>query len=268
MKASAPSDLALPAPPQSFLYGERRSRSPGLEAVWSLRVLGASIEPLPYIVLPDGCLDLVFHARREVDGRIESAALMVVAPAERVDTVLVRPGDLFTGLRFSPGWGAMCLGVPAVELAGDMRQAQEVSAELKTLGEHLALTRSTAHAAWLLARAGRHWALSRSPTLRAMAALQSLKSGCGQQPLPPAARSRGMSARTLRREIGECVGIAPKSLARIFRFRRALHLQREGTLSLALLAHEAGFSDQAHMTREFRALGGFTPSRLPASLTF
>jgi AraC-like DNA-binding protein len=35
-------------------------------------------------------------------------------------------------------------------------------------------------------------------------------------------------------------------------------------LSLAALAFEAGYSDQSHMTREFRQLGGFMPGRRPS----
>jgi AraC-like DNA-binding protein len=47
------------------------------------------------------------------------------------------------------------------------------------------------------------------------------------------------------------------------RFQRLLQLASTGqSASLATLAFEAGYADQAHMTREFRQLAPDTPSRL------
>ena len=51
-------------------------------------------------------------------------------------------------------------------------------------------------------------------------------------------------------------GLAPKSLARMLRFHRACRLARTGTSSgWAGIAADSGFSDQAHLVREFAALG-------------
>jgi AraC-like DNA-binding protein len=40
-------------------------------------------------------------------------------------------------------------------------------------------------------------------------------------------------------------------------------LTAQPCLTLAEAALEGGYSDQAHMTREFRRYGGFTPGRRP-----
>jgi AraC-like DNA-binding protein len=37
-------------------------------------------------------------------------------------------------------------------------------------------------------------------------------------------------------------------------------LQRDPTLDLTSLAQEVGYADHAHLTRDFRAVLGFTPS--------
>ena len=50
------------------------------------------------------------------------------------------------------------------------------------------------------------------------------------------------------------------------RFRLALGLVRAGE-PLAAAAAEAGYADQAHMTRELVALAGRTPARDQGSLT-
>ena len=56
-------------------------------------------------------------------------------------------------------------------------------------------------------------------------------------------------------------GLGPKSLARMMRFHRACRLARTGTSSgWAGIAADSGFSDQAHLVREFTALAGEPPT--------
>jgi transcriptional regulator GlxA family with amidase domain len=72
-----------------------------------------------------------------------------------------------------------------------------------------------------------------------------------------------VSGRTLHRSFISACGYGPKTLQRIMRLQRTLRLvstpARLG--GLADLAAAAGYADQAHMTREFQALTGFTPAR-------
>jgi len=83
--------------------------------------------------------------------------------------------------------------------------------------------------------------------------------------LDDAVRALGTSSRTFRREFGQLVGISPKRFSRVVRLRRAA--RRLGTArSLATLALEAGFSDQAHMTREFVSLVGLAPAEVRQSV--
>lgn len=56
----------------------------------------------------------------------------------------------------------------------------------------------------------------------------------------------------------EAVGLTPKRYCRVRRFQRVL--AAAGTArSWSALAHEAGYSDQAHFAREFRELAGVSP---------
>lgn len=62
----------------------------------------------------------------------------------------------------------------------------------------------------------------------------------------------------------EATGHAPKQLARVLRFRRALTaLQQGGTLSRSAL--DAGYYDQAHMYAYFSTFSGMTPAEFVAA---
>jgi transcriptional regulator GlxA family with amidase domain len=66
------------------------------------------------------------------------------------------------------------------------------------------------------------------------------------------ARGLGLSRRQLERRFAATVGTSPKLAARIARFRGVVDsLHRDPGVSLAGLALRQGYSDQAHMTRDF-----------------
>jgi AraC-like DNA-binding protein len=81
----------------------------------------------------------------------------------------------------------------------------------------------------------------------------------------------GLSLRQLRRRCHAAVGYGPKTLQRILRFRRfvaridAVHAvppAGQDAGDLAAIAAEAGYADQAHLTRECGQLAGLTPAAL------
>ena len=70
----------------------------------------------------------------------------------------------------------------------------------------------------------------------------------------------GMSERQLERRFLSWIGMSPKAVARVVRLQRLAAHFHSG-MSWAEIAAETGFSDQAHMVREFRAMTGTTPAR-------
>jgi AraC-like DNA-binding protein len=79
----------------------------------------------------------------------------------------------------------------------------------------------------------------------------------------------GLSERQLRRRCHEAVGYGPKTLQRVLRFRRfvaqidaAAGPPHGPARDLATIAAKVGYADQAHLTRECRALAGLTPAAL------
>ncbi|WP_340188956.1 DUF6597 domain-containing transcriptional factor, partial [Actinacidiphila cocklensis] len=82
-------------------YRERAALAPGA-TLWTRTDSGGG----PYRVLPDGCMDLIWH-----DG-----SLLVAGPDTAAYVVADRPGSSYAGLRFAPGVGPALLGLPAREV--------------------------------------------------------------------------------------------------------------------------------------------------------
>lgn len=72
-----------------------------------------------------------------------------------------------------------------------------------------------------------------------------------------------LSQRQIERLFKTRLGMTAKNYQRIIRIRKAiLFIQENKQMPLAEVAVELGFSDQAHMTREFKAIACVTPGKL------
>lgn len=70
-----------------------------------------------------------------------------------------------------------------------------------------------------------------------------------------------LTERTLQRLITHRVGLTPKWLIQRRRLHDAVARIKAGTASLADLAADLGYADQAHFTQDFRTVTGLTPGR-------
>ncbi|MEK7993343.1 MAG: helix-turn-helix domain-containing protein [Planctomycetota bacterium] len=69
----------------------------------------------------------------------------------------------------------------------------------------------------------------------------------------------GQSTRTLQRRIKTSTGLPPKRFQSVERFRRAVQEVPVRNAKLSAVAGDLGFSDQAHLTREFQRHAGLSP---------
>jgi AraC-like DNA-binding protein len=88
--------------------------------------------------------------------------------------------------------------------------------------------------------------------------LRRLAAADGRLAIAGLAAEVGWSRRHLAASWQRDVGLAPKAVARILRFQRALRLVRQGH-PLADAAYDCGYADQPHLNRDFRALAGASP---------
>lgn len=75
------------------------------------------------------------------------------------------------------------------------------------------------------------------------------------------------SLRHLHRLFRRYVGLCAKTYAQIVQFHRAVTLIASAQVPIIAAAYEGGYADHAHMARNFRRFGGFTPSAIPPDLT-
>jgi AraC-like DNA-binding protein len=247
--------------PAAFPVGYRELPPPPALAPW-IECLwwhspgdGTAVAP----ILPDGRIDLIWTTAGDV--------LLAGPQTGPLDVPFAAP-FLAIGARFHPGAAPALLRAPAHELRDAHVPGDAVDARLAAeVRRRLAPARTRAQAldalAALLARRCRELAPP-DPLLRA--AVVALASGTAR--VADVARATAISERQLQRRFDAWIGYGPKTLARVLRFQRATALLRidAGTPDLARLAASAGYADQAHLTRESRALSGLTPVQLARRL--
>jgi AraC-like DNA-binding protein len=207
------------------------------------------------LVMPDGCIDIVWMRGREpmIAG---PATLPILADLPSDATVL--------GLRFRTGRASTFLGVPADALLDANVPLREIwGAAADRLHDDLESTAGVADAlAMLQAAVSSRRAAPADPLVQAaLRLLQRSPRGAVRE----LGDTLGLSERQLLRRFTASVGYGPRTLARVLRFRRFLGLLLDpyaGGWDLARLAAEAGFADHAHLARDCGALAGLTPSRL------
>ena len=230
---------------------------------WSSVVGAGPVRAHP--VLPDGCVDLLFHvtpggARLDLVGTMTRALWVEGCGPAR-----------FVGVRFEPGAAAVLLRERA-DLWTDqqpgagavMGRAGDALAErLTEAGEEGGVPAAIAVLeAFLLERVP-----DADPVDPRVAHVASCLRRAPDVRVADLARDLGVSRQYLRRLFVQHTGMAPKLFGRVARLERlVVALARPVTLAAA--AADAAYADQAHMTREMRALAGTTPARYRELLGF
>jgi AraC-like DNA-binding protein len=226
-----------------------------LLCLWTETITGGEDE-FAQSVLPDACIDIVL---------INDQAPLVVGPWTDPFVARFSAGTTIVGARFHPGAAPSLLGLPASELLNQSpslsaiwgskasrrfeRIADEraLPARLSAIGSALIDLLAIARPIDEETRAAIRWFV-RHPNGR----------------MKELSHWMGFSSRQLQRRFSTAVGYGPKLFQSVLRFQRLLHLSAHtDTLqSLAQLSADAGYADQAHMTREFRRFSGGSPTML------
>jgi AraC-like DNA-binding protein len=247
-------------------YAERRAAAElddHVACVWLLEVAddGPAYE---HRTVPNGCV--------EIASVLGTSVVRVAGPKHAPTLERVEPGQSVVGVRFRSGAAPCALEAPAGELVALEVELDELwGAEARALGERLSEAPTTVHAMDVLEQAvAARMSTAPAPdpvVAEAVGRLQPWRRGGVKDVTSPLF----MSPRQLRRRFAAAVGYGPKALQRILRFQGFLALSNalkdaDTPPSLARLAATAGYSDQAHLTRDCRALTELTPRAFLAEM--
>jgi AraC-like DNA-binding protein len=162
-------------------------------------------------------------------------------------------------LRVTPLGARRLLGVPMHELANRTVALEDVLPGTGELVERLR-ERTTWPARFSLLEAFLERRLGDSPPPSGEIAWtwHRLRRSGGRAPIGELVAELGWSHRRLIARFREQIGLAPKAVARVFRFDRAVAAL--ASRPPAEVARECGYFDQAHLNRDFRELAGTTPA--------
>lgn len=108
---------------------------------------------------------------------------------------------------------------------------------------------------------------ARPPSAAVLCAWRRLVETGGRVSIGAIVGEVGCSRKHLITQFREEIGLPPKTLARVLRFGRAVRIIKQGRgARLTEIAHDCGYYDQAHFSRDFRAFAGVTPAELVRSL--
>jgi len=221
------------------------------------------------LILPDGAVELIINlgdpqslcALDHPDRRRVFRHSWI--SGERTDPILIDEAGYvdLVGARLRAGGGWSFLGIPMSEFSGRVVELDRVlGAEINELRDFLG-DQVTDDARFNVLE---NWLRKRqrtSPTRAVSYALRAIQHGADAVRIGRMADEIGISHKHLLREFDRCVGLTPKTFARLCAFQRVIQSVGHRTeVEWVETALQCGYYDQAHLIREFRAFSGLTPA--------
>jgi AraC-like DNA-binding protein len=245
--------------------------TPFVKLIWSLECDRSIHHADPERILPDGCVELVFHFRDPFytafanhESHAQPQGFVVgqmnefieIAPHGRVGFVAVR-FSAQGAYRFLPG--------SLKRIAGGVVATRDIwkdsdSEIIDRIATARTMSRRIAFIEHLLKK---HLAFTQREDILVDRALELIQLHAGTLRITELASAVGASARQLNRRFESAVGVAPKQFSRVSRFVHALdEMRSHRKTSLTEVALNCGYFDQAHFNHEFRQFTGFHPTEL------
>jgi len=211
----------------------------------------------PQRIVPDGRCELILHWRAPYQERVDGQwraqpAAMFAGQLTRPLHVLAREPAGLVAVRFRTAGARAYLHRPLNEVTDlcvavadtpDVSQARDEAERLKIAADHVAA--------------------QLRPALydaKVAAAVAELRASEGRVPLEDLCARTGLSPRALQRRFAGAVGVSPRMLASVIRFRRVFEaLQAPDVSRWTDAAQAAGYFDHPQMARDFQRFLGCSP---------
>jgi AraC-like DNA-binding protein len=216
----------------TFEYEEKLSRSRFVDVIWRTHDTSDGT----YLAAADACWDMIFI--RSVHGN----RVLLSGPSSKITPVPYRAGNRNVGIRFHRGTFLTHVRASAMV---DTTEALPMPADETFVMAGLDWPMPTFETAdTFIDDLERLDLLSDDPV--AMAALR------GQAP--------ATSRRSVQRHVSSATGLSANRIRQIVRARTAAERLQRGE-SILDVAHDMGYADQAHLTRDLKRLTGYTPGQ-------
>lgn len=219
-------------------------------------------------VMPDGYAEIIFHFGGSCS--IEVNGALQLLPSPFLMGLLGHPAHFFAkntfeiiGVRCYPWTVFDLLGLPTAKgvhlfehpIAGLQQPLAayinngDITGAVNYLNHYFLNTRLQVSAGSLLHKAG-----------------AAMTKANGTLPVSGVAHAAHATTRTLERKFKESSGHTVKDVSALMRFEQVRNrLWHEPGVNLAGLAHELGYADQSHLSREFKKYSGTTPAAFARS---
>ncbi|MER7455523.1 AraC family transcriptional regulator [Micromonospora sp. NPDC126480] len=226
-------------------------------------------EPLTQQIVPHPAVNVVFRRDGDGDGDGREAGEVAGIGLELFSITLAGSGRV-SGVQFRPGGFRPFWRRSVAELTGGRWSFTALAdrwppAAAGAGAGHCAGTDTERRRALDALLTG--WAPRPDPVNDEVIALvEAIRRDRGVLRVDDVADRHGIPVRRLQRLFLTHVGAGPKWVIRRYRLQEAIEQAAGGVPDWARLAAELGFSDQAHLVREFAAVTGSTPAAYARSL--
>lgn len=229
---------------QAIDYREYFSDDPALRGcvycVWELRTVNPLPQDFTYLVLPDGCIDVVF----DISASPEFNGALIMTPPVTAERLVLGRSFAYVGIRFMPGAFKIDVSqiVGAQRVVNGLQGVDFSQARLRLATAQIVPSQLFAIAKQLMqADIAARSVLVHSILNRSFASVADMVA------------ASGYSRRQLQRILLQSTGYTPHDLLKIVRFQRALQSGKAAGLE---------YADQSHFIRECKAITGMTPGEL------
>ena len=233
------------------LFHPKGEQSSYVQALWSASVSQESLGDIKRWLQGDACSGILFNLGSTIYlDDIECSSKVILLPVSKeAHSITLPPNSQLAGIRFHPGVGTAILENDSPRL----NELQTIVEQLMNTPEHYA--RMSIMYKWIKK-------IIHFPDVIPASLLRSLNVIPQAHKIGAIANDVALSQRQLERQYQKWVGMPPKQYQRIIRVKNTINaLKNNPNTDLVELAIENGFTDQAHMTREFKQIAKITPKR-------
>lgn len=231
-----------------------------IQGIWSVSVIqsGPVVKPL----YSDAGSGIIFNLAGEVTIGTETLpeGVIMLPVKTQAENITLSTGAQLSGIRFHPAIGYGVLGQhydkPTLLMPEDdnLYDLYQVYYDLSMLKDRESKVEAL-----------HQWAQNNLDFTDVIPDSLEKALECIEQDEAPGQLSESvkLSQRQIERLFKLHLGMTPKHYQRILRIKKTLcFIQLNNTINLADVAQKFGFSDQAHMTREFRTIACVTPRQV------